>query len=84
MLWNVIYWNRFSEHDEGFFMPDTEGLFARINALPADRIAEIEDFVAFIAEREQARALTRAAAAASALSFAAVWDNEEDAAYDAI
>ncbi len=84
MLWNVISWNRFSENDEGFFMPDTEGLLARINALPADRIAEIEDFVAFIAEREQARALTRAAAAASAPSFAAVWNNEEDAVYDAI
>jgi len=68
----------------GLSMPDTEGLFARINALPADRIAEIDDFVAFIAAREQARALTRAAVAASAPSFAAIWDNEEDAAYDAI
>ncbi len=65
-------------------MPDTEGLLARINALPPDRIAEIEDFVAFIAAREQDRALTRAAAAATAPSFSAVWDNEEDAAYDAI
>jgi hypothetical protein len=68
----------------GFFLPDTAGLMARINALPPDRIAEIEDFVAFIADREQARALTHAAATASAPSFAAVWDNEEDAVYDAI
>jgi hypothetical protein len=65
-------------------MPDTEGLFARINALPPDRIAEVDDFVAFIVAREQARALTRAATAMSAPSFAVVWDNEEDAAYDAI
>jgi hypothetical protein len=54
-------------------MPDTQAL-----------IAEVEDFVAFIAAREQERSLTRAATAASAPSFAAIWNNPEDDAYDAL
>jgi len=40
--------------------------------LPEERIAEIEDFVDFIRLREQERALTHAAAVASASSFAAI------------
>ncbi len=64
-------------------MTDTQALMERIQALPPDRIAEIEDFVTFIAAREQERALNRAAAAASAPAFAAVWDNPDDDVYDA-
>jgi hypothetical protein len=65
-------------------MPDTQALMEQIQALPPERIAEVEDFVAFIAAREQERSLVRAAAAASAPAFAAVWDNPEDDAYDAL
>jgi len=65
-------------------MHDAQTLMQRIQALPPERIAEVEDFVAFIAGREQERALTRAAAAASAPAFAAVWDNPDDDAYDAL
>jgi len=63
---------------------DTKALLEKIAALPADRIAEVEDFVDFIRLREQERALTRAAAAASAPTFAAIWSNPEDDAYDAL
>jgi hypothetical protein len=59
-------------------MRDTKALLEKIKALPAERIAEIEDFVEFIAAREQDRALTRAALETSAPAFAAVWDNPED------
>ena len=61
-----------------------DALIEMIQALPPERIAEVEDFVAFITTREQERALTRAAAAASASGFAAVWNNPEDDAYDAL
>jgi len=44
----------------------------------------VEDFVAFITVREHDRALTRAAATARAPTFAAIWNNPEDDAYDAI
>ncbi len=65
-------------------MSDPQALLAKIQALPIERIAEIEDFVEFIAAREQERSLTRAAGAASAPSFAAVWNNREDDVYDAL
>ncbi len=65
-------------------MQDAEALLRKIQALPAERIAEIEDFVAFIAAREQERSLTRAAAAASLPAFAAIWENPDDDAYDAL
>jgi hypothetical protein len=59
-------------------------LIDKIQALPSDRIAEVEDFVDFISLREQDRTYTRAAMAASAPAFAAVWHNPEDDAYDAL
>jgi len=65
-------------------MTNTQALVEKIAALPPARIAEIEDFVAFIAAREQEQALTRNAAAASAPSFAAIWNNPDDDAYDAL
>ncbi len=63
---------------------DTKALVEKIEALPAERIAEIEDFVDFIRLREQGQALTRAAAAASSPAFAAIWNNPEDDVYDAV
>jgi hypothetical protein len=54
----------------------------QIQALPPERIAEIEDFVAFITAREAARSVSRATAAASAPAFAAIWDNPDDDAYN--
>ncbi len=65
-------------------MPHAQALLEKIEALPAERIAEVEDFVGFIAARERQRSLTCAAAAASAPPFAAVWSNPEDDAYDAM
>lgn len=57
-------------------------LFDKIKQLPPQRLAEVEDFVDFLREREAERRLTLAAAKASEASFAQVWDNDEDAAYD--
>jgi hypothetical protein len=61
-----------------------KSLIEKINALPAERVAEVEDFVDFLAERERSTGFARAAAAASAPAFAGVWDNPEDAVYDAL
>jgi hypothetical protein len=65
---------------------NAQALIEKIQALPVERIAEIEDFVDFIRMREQDRALTRAAAAAAASepALAAIWNNPDDAAYDAL
>lgn len=65
-------------------MPNAQALLKRIESLPPERVAQIEDFVEFIAAREQERSLTRAAAQASAPAFAAIWNNPEDDVYDAL
>ncbi|HSU99866.1 MAG TPA: hypothetical protein VLI91_07155 [Roseiarcus sp.] len=62
----------------------TQALIEKIEALPAERIAEVEDFVDFIRLREQERALIRAGSATSAPAFAAIWNNPDDDAYDAL
>jgi len=62
----------------------TQTLIEKIQTLPAERIAEIEDFVDFIRLREQERALVRAGAATSAHAFAAIWNNTDDDVYNAL
>ena len=57
-------------------------LIDKIKQLSPERMAEVEDFVDFLRAREHEQGLTRAAARASEESFAAVWENDDDAAYD--
>lgn len=57
-------------------------LIDKIKQLPPQRMAEVEDFVDFLRAREDEQRLTLVAAMASEASFAQVWDNDEDAAYD--
>jgi hypothetical protein len=61
-------------------MQDKE-LIEKIKALPPEKIAEVVDFVDFLAYRDD-RLLVDAASRASAPAFAAVWDNPDDAEYD--
>ena len=57
-------------------------LFDKIKQLPPQRLAEVEDFVDFLRTRENEQRFALAAAKASEASFALVWDNDDDAAYD--
>lgn len=57
-------------------------LFQKIRQLPPRRLAEVEDFVDFLRARDGEQRLTQAATKASEASFEAVWNNDEDAAYD--
>ena len=57
-------------------------LIEKIRQLPPQRLAEVEDFVDFLRTREDDQRLTQVAARASEASFSAVWNNDEDAAYD--
>ncbi len=58
-----------------------ETLIEKILNLPPERISEVEDFVDFLAQRDDQR-LVQAATRMSENAFEQVWDNEEDAAYD--
>jgi predicted MPP superfamily phosphohydrolase len=61
-------------------MQDKE-LIEKIKALPPDKIAEVVDFIDFLAQRDD-RVLVEAASKMSEPAFAAVWDNPDDAEYD--
>jgi uncharacterized protein DUF2281 len=61
-------------------MQDQE-LIDKIKALPPDKIAEVVDFVDFLANRDDRR-LVVAASKISEPAFAEVWDNHDDAEYD--
>jgi hypothetical protein len=57
-------------------------LIEKIRRLPEDKLAEVEDFVDFLHERQEDRRLAQAVTRASAAAFAKVWDNPDDAEYD--
>ena len=57
-------------------------LLAKLQQLPPQRLAEVEDFIDFLRSRDDERALVHAAAHAAEPAFAKAWDNAEDAAYD--
>lgn len=57
-------------------------LIEKLKRLPPERRAEVEDFIDFLQNREGDRQLVSAAAQASEPAFKAVWDNDQDAAYD--
>lgn len=59
-----------------------EQLIEKLKALPPERRAEVEDFVDFLQSREGDRQLVQAAAKASEPALSAVWNNDQDAAYD--
>jgi hypothetical protein len=63
---------------------DLEDLFAKIRALPVERIEQIANFVDFVALLTRDRTLTGDAAAASAVSFGKIWDQTDDDAYDTL
>ena len=56
-------------------------LIRKIRSLPPERVAEVEDFVEFLSQRDD-RQLTPGAAKLAEKAFRKVWDNPADAAYD--
>lgn len=58
-------------------------ILEKLRSLPPEQVAEVEDFVDFLAHRQtEERSLTQAAGQLAATAFARVWDNPDDADYD--
>ena len=55
-----------------------------IENLPESKLSEVLDFIQFLELKEGDRGLIAAAQRISERSFSKVWDNQEDAAYDAL
>jgi len=63
-----------SQHD------DT--LLEKLHALPPEKLAEVEDFVEFLLQKDEDQQLRQAAMRMSEPALREAWDNPEDAAYD--
>jgi len=59
-----------------------EQLMRKLRALSPERVAEVEDFIDFLSQREIDRGLTQAAMAFSEPILQQLWDNPDDAEYD--
>ncbi|NOX09289.1 MAG: DUF2281 domain-containing protein [Gammaproteobacteria bacterium] len=57
-------------------------LMDKLEALPPERLDEVEDFIDFLEQRNQDRRLTLAATQTAENSFSQVWDNPDDSVYD--
>jgi hypothetical protein len=64
--------------------PAIGNLSEKLESLSADQIAEVEQFVAFLRQRGHDHMTSQTAATFSNPAFEAVWNNVEDAAYDAL
>ncbi len=59
-----------------------QDLMEKIRKLPEDKLAEVEDFIDFLRQRQEEHRLAQAVTGASEVAFAKVWDNPDDAEYD--
>jgi hypothetical protein len=57
-------------------------LIEKIRRLPPEKVAEVEDFVDFLRQRDENRRLVKAASKLSENAFQKIWDNPDDAEYD--
>jgi len=54
----------------------------KLEHLPEDRLAEVEDFIDFLSQKDREYRMRKDFAQGAEASFQKVWDNEDDAAYD--
>lgn len=59
-----------------------QAILDKLQRLPPEKIAEVEDFVDFLQQREVENQMTQASARLAEPVFQDVWANAEDAAYD--
>lgn len=64
--------------------PQVQHVLEKLEHLSPDRLAEVEDFIDFLQQRDQDRRLRRDFARASEAAFVKVWDNDDDAIYDTL
>ena len=54
----------------------------KLERLPPERVAEVEDFIDFLHHRDENRSLVQATQGISESTLHAVWNNPNDADYD--
>ena len=64
--------------------PQVQHVLKKLEHLSLDRLAEVEDFIDFLQQRDQDKYLRRDFARGSEAAFEKVWDNDSDAIYDSL
>lgn len=64
--------------------PQVEQVLEKLEHLSPERLAEVEDFIDFLNQRDQNRRLRQDYAQVSEDAFSQVWDNDDDAVYDTL
>jgi hypothetical protein len=64
--------------------PQVEHMLEKLEHLSPERLAEVEDFIDFLNQRDQDKRLRQDYARASEDTFSKVWDNDDDAIYDTL
>lgn len=64
------------------FSSNEQQILEKIRSLTLAQKIEVEDFIDFLSQRRDDRQTVLAATQLSEPSFAQIWDNPEDAAYD--
>jgi hypothetical protein len=59
-----------------------EVVVRKLEHLPPDRLAEVEDFIDFLSQKDRERHARQDFARGAEASFQRIWDNDEDAEYD--
>lgn len=59
-----------------------EQVIRKLQALPPERVNEVEDFIDFLSQRHTDRKLDQAAMTVSEPTLNAIWDYPDDAEYD--
>ncbi|WP_415878832.1 toxin-antitoxin system, antitoxin component, Xre family protein [Methylomonas sp. TEB] len=62
--------------------PQVKHMVEKLEHLSPDRLAEVDDFIDFLQQRDQDNRLRRDFAHLSETAFAKLWNNDEDAIYD--
>jgi hypothetical protein len=62
--------------------PQVQHMLEKLEHLSPDRLAEVEDFIDFLQQRDQDKRLRQDFKQASEATFSKVWDNDDDAIYD--
>ena len=62
--------------------PQLEHIQKKLSSLEPDRLAEVEDFIDFLHQKDQEKQLRSSYLQASEEIFSKVWDNDDDTIYD--
>ncbi len=62
--------------------PQVQHMLEKLEHLSPERLAEVEDFIDFLNQRDQDKHLRQAFKQASEEAFNKVWNNDDDADYD--